>query len=220
MTSNRILVIGDIHGCSQALQTLIEAIDPQSDDLLVTLGDYVDRGPDSKGVIDLLLDLQQRCQLVPLLGNHELMMLSVIDEEADSTFWLTFGGRQTLNSYGGEMEQIPEEHLEFFRQCVPFFETDDFIFVHANYAAHSPLDAQPERLLFWEHLSAITPPPHTSGKTVFVGHTPQPSGEIWDLGHLICLDTCCFGGGWLTALEAHSRQVWQADILGKLREKD
>jgi serine/threonine protein phosphatase 1 len=220
MMSNRTFVIGDIHGCAQALEALLNAIDLRSDDLLVTLGDYVDRGPDSKAVIDLLIGVQKKCQLVPLLGNHELMLLSVVDEEADSTFWLTFGGRQTLNSYGGDLEHIPDEHLEFLRQCVPFHETEKFIFVHANYAAHSPLDAQPERLLFWEHLSVTTPPPHTSGKTVFVGHTPQPSGDVYDLGHLVCLDTYCFGGGWLTAMEAHSRNVWQADILGKLREPE
>ena len=119
--------------------------------------------------------------------------------------------------HGGDLQHIPDAHLEFLRQCVPYHETDEFIFVHANYAAHSPLEAQPERLLFWEHLSTTTPPPHISGKTVFVGHTPQSSGDVWDLGHLVCLDTYCFGGGWLTAMEAHTRETWQADVLGQLR---
>ncbi len=220
MTTSRTIVIGDIHGCALALKALFDAIQPCDDDLLVTLGDYVDRGPDSKAVIDLLLDVQQRCQLVPLLGNHERMFLSVVDEEVDPSFWLTFGGRQTLNSYGGDLEHVPDEHLEFLRQCVPYHDTEKFIFVHANYSAHAPMEAQPERLLFWEHLSSTIPPPHVSGKTVFLGHTPQVSGEVCDLGHLVCLDTYCFGGSWLTALEATTRETWQANLLGQLREPE
>ncbi|MHB8862103.1 MAG: serine/threonine protein phosphatase, partial [Pirellulaceae bacterium] len=88
------------------------------------------------------------------------------------------------------------------------------IFMHANYIADRDLDDQPEETLFWTHVSSVVPPPHRSGKIAIVGHTPQFSGEILDLGHLKCIDTCCFAGGWLTALDVHSGQVWQAkDIV-------
>ena len=76
---SRTIAIGDIHGCLAALNTLIDAIQPQHDDTLVTVGDYVDRGPDSKGVLDRMLELEKMCNLVPLLGNHEEMMLAVIE---------------------------------------------------------------------------------------------------------------------------------------------
>ena len=72
---SRTIAIGDIHGCSIALEALIEAISPQPDDTIIPLGDYVDRGIDSKGVLDRLIELRDRCNLVPILGNHDQMML-------------------------------------------------------------------------------------------------------------------------------------------------
>jgi len=77
--SRRIIAIGDVHGCSRSLTTLLEAVDPQADDVLVPLGDYIDRGPDSRGVLDQLIALGQRGQVRPLLGNHEEILLSVVD---------------------------------------------------------------------------------------------------------------------------------------------
>ena len=213
----RTIAVGDIHGCALALQRLIEAVRPTADDLVVTLGDYVDRGPESRQVVDLLIDLEDRCQLAPLLGNHEIMMLEALEDLESLRFWLECGGMATVESYGGGMEEIPAAHLAFFHRCHRFVETEDFIFLHANYDPDLPLDAQPDRLLFWEHVVRRLPPEHYTGKTVIVGHTPQTSGEILDLGHLICLDTYCVGDGWLTAMEMESRQVWQANKQGELR---
>ena len=76
---------------------------------------------------------------------------------------------------------------------------------------------QPDLALRWESLRDDVPAPHFSGKTVIAGHTSQRSGEILDLGHIKCIDTCCYGGGWLTALEVHTGQVWQANREGILR---
>src|SRR5437588_178789 len=78
VTMPRTIAIGDIHGCSLALDGLIEAIDPQPDDTVVALGDFINRGPDSPGVLDSLIALKARCNLVPLLGNHEEMLLSAL----------------------------------------------------------------------------------------------------------------------------------------------
>ena len=86
----RVIAIGDIHGCARALATLIEAIQPGPDDLLIPLGDYIDRGPDSKWVIDQLIALRNRCQLIPLLGNHEEMLFLARLTRGDLNFWLHF----------------------------------------------------------------------------------------------------------------------------------
>src|SRR5262245_58407142 len=206
----RTIAIGDIHGCSAALRALVAAIRPAADDALVLLGDYVDRGPDSRGTIDLILDLEKQCQVVPLLGNHELMLLDALANPRIIGPWLECGGDATVRSYGGKLIGVPTEHIAFIHRCRRYSETDTHFFVHANYAADIPLDEQPDYLLFWEHLFFQTPGPHENGKTGIVGHTSQKTGEICDLGHVICIDTFCHGGGWLTALEAASGKVWQA----------
>jgi serine/threonine protein phosphatase 1 len=216
--SRRTIAIGDIHGCAPALETLLDAVQPAADDRIVTLGDYVDRGPDSRGVIERLIRLQQQCRLVPLLGNHELMLLAARDAEEELALWLTCGGRETLLSYGGSLQSIPDGHIAFLNRCVPYHETDTHIYVHANYHADASLKDQTEYVLFWKHLSTEFPRPHESGKIAIVGHTPQPNGLVLDAGHVICIDTCCFGCGWLTALDVDGRRIWQANNQGKLRE--
>ena len=92
MPTPRTIAISDIHGCLAALDTLLAAIEPQPADTLVLLGDYIDRGPHSRGVIERLLALQQKCHLVPLLGNHDEMMLDIYDGQTDLYIdWLMFG---------------------------------------------------------------------------------------------------------------------------------
>ena len=217
---NRTIAIGDIHGCSQALSALVHVLGLTSTDTLVLLGDYVDRGPDSCSVLEQLRELQQRCRLVPLLGNHELMMLSVYSGTMPSMFWERYGGYETLQSYGGDLAGVPPSHWDFLHQCERYCATETHLFMHANYIADRELDDQPDHTLFWTHVSSVIPPPHRSGKTAIVGHTPQFDGDVLDLGHLICIDTCCFAGGWLTALDVHSGQIWQANRVGLLRNSD
>ena len=79
------------------------------------------------------------------------------------------------------------------------------------------MDEQSVAMLRWESLKSFTPGPHESGKRVIAGHSSQKSGEILDLGHLVCIDTFCYGGGWLTALEARTGEVWQADREGRMK---
>ncbi len=215
----RLIAIGDIHGCSLALDTLLKAIDPQSDDIIVTLGDYVDRGNDSKGVVDRLIALSSRCQLKPIYGNHEEMMLDVVRDGQPPFRWLQFGGVETLDSYGfcGDMSVIPQAHREFFDSLLPYYEAQDVFFVHANYNPKLPLDKQTVLSLRWQKLTDVVPGPHVSGKLAVVGHTHDRGGEIFTVGHLVCLDTFCYGGGWLTAMEFPSRKIWQADRDGRLR---
>ena len=82
-----------------------------------------------------------------------------------------------------------------------------------------PMDEQPALMLRWESLRDTIPGPHVSGKTVIVGHTSQKGGEVLDLGHLVCIDTYCHGGGWLTALDVKTREVWQASQAGEVRRR-
>jgi len=215
--SARTIAIGDIHGCSRALGALIKAIEPTADDALVLLGDYVDRGSDTKGAIEAILDLESRCRVVPLLGNHELMLLDAVLHSTILGPWLECGGAATVRSYDGKLSNIPSEHLAFIRRCKRYYETPSHFFVHANYAHNVSLDEQPDYLLFWEHLHFHIPAPHENGKIAIVGHTAQKSGEILDLGHVICLDTFCNAGGWLTAMDVENGQIWQADREGRLR---
>jgi len=216
---SRTIAIGDIHGCLAALRAILAAVAPAPDDTLVTLGDYVDRGPDSRGVIEELLELETRCRLVPLLGNHELMLLDALGSTRVLAPWLECGGVATVRSYGGKLSNIPPEHLAFIRRLRRYAEAPRHFFVHANYAADVPLDEQPDYLLFWEHLHFHLPAPHDNGKVAIVGHTAQKSGEKFDLGHVVCIDTFCHGGGWLTALDVDTGQIWQADAGGRLRKE-
>src|SRR5213080_2048215 len=116
--ASRVIAIGDIHGCVKTLRALIDVIRPQADDTLVPLGDCVDRGPDSRQVIDELLSLRERCHLVPLLGNHEEMMLNFLDGKPQPDNWLEVGGAATVESYSvtdGTEFPPPDEQVEFIR---------------------------------------------------------------------------------------------------------
>ena len=216
--AGRTIAIGDIHGCSAALRAVVDAIQPTADDTLVLLGDYIDRGPDSRGIIEFVLDLEKRHRVVPLLGNHELMLLDAVHNPRIIGLWLECGGDATLASYGGRIKDVPEEHIEFVVRCKRYYEIDTHFFVHANYAYDVPLDEQPDYLLFWEHLHFRIPRPHENGKIAIVGHTSQKSAEVLDLRHVICIDTFCHGGGWLTALDVRSGRRWQANKEGRLRK--
>jgi serine/threonine protein phosphatase 1 len=221
LMAGRVFAIGDIHGCSAAFDALLAAIKPQRKDTIVTLGDHINRGPDSRGVVERLLALRNQCRLVPLLGNHEQMLLDVRARRYPIYWFLEMGGSATLDSYGEgrKLELIPAEHYDFHTGCLDYYESKTHIFLHANYLSDVRLDEQQSRMLRWESLRAMTPGPHESGKKVVVGHTAQKSGEPLDLGHLICIDTYCYGGGWLTALEASTGQIWQANQQGTLRQQ-
>lgn len=217
--NGRVIAIGDIHGCSKALAAIVKALRPNPNDTLVLLGDMVDRGPDTRGVIDQVLELNAHCRVIGLLGNHEEMLLDVVLHNRPPDHWIRYGATDTLDSYGfcGDLSVIPESHIEFLQSCRNYFETDTHFFVHANYDPDCPLDDQSVRVLRWLPLQNSLPAQHFSGKTAVVGHTASRSGEIVDVGHLLCIDTYCYGGGWLTATDVASRQLWQADIDGRLR---
>ena len=218
----RTIAIGDIHGCSAALDALLKAIRPRPEDCIVTLGDYINRGPDSRGVIERLIELKDRCRLVPLLGNHEEMLFEALAETYPLDYFLGVGGDATLDSYGPgrDFSLIPDDHLKFLKSCLDFHETETHIFVHASYESRSA-DGRADNTDPAVGVAAETrfPEPHFSGKTVIAGHTSQKNGEILDLGHVKVIDTYCYGGGWLTALDVQTEEVWQADREGNMRHQ-
>lgn len=205
----RTLAIGDIHGCLTALKELAAYVDFQSDDTVITLGDYVDRGPDSKGVIDFLLHLRTRCRLIPLRGNHEIMMMAARQSRWGIGGWLSVGGDATIDSYGTNFDDVPLTHWDFIFSTRNYYETETHFFVHANVDPKKPLSEQNEDVLFWQPFGY--PEPHQSGKIMICGHTSQRTGRPRNLGHAICIDTHVYGKGWLTCLDVATGVYWQTD---------
>jgi len=215
---SRTIAIGDIHGCATALDALLTKIQPTQQDTVIGIGDYVDRGMESARTIDVLINLVSKTKFVPLIGNHELMMYhGLYGEKNDLEYWYQHGGNATVASYGGRTENIPQHHLAFLSHCVRFFETDTHFFVHANYEPNVMLAEQPDEVIFWKHLKVSVPPPHANGKIAVVGHTPQPDGDVLNLGHILGIDTYCYGDQWLSAVDVDSGMIWQANNRGNLR---
>ena len=212
----RVLAIGDIHGCSGALDALLSAVAVQPDDTLVTLGDYVDRGPDSRGVLDRLIALCRSRYVVALRGNHDQMMVQARDGGEALLNWRSSGGDTTETSYGG-LGAVPAEHWRFIKdQCVDCWETETHIFAHASVYADLPLFEQPSYVLHWGRLDKAKP--HESGKVMVCGHASQKDGVPLNLGFVVCIDTWAYGGGWLSCLDVTSGQVWQANQSGQQRQ--
>ena len=216
----RTLAIGDIHGCATALDALLAVVEPSATDVIVTLGDYVDRGPDSAGVLDRLIALSRAHTVVPILGNHEQVLIESPHDPAVLADWRGFGGRETMESYGmvpsaPEFGHVPEAHWEFLRTCRDFYETDTHIFVHGNASPDLPLDQQPWQELRWRAFTDFGP--HRSGKVIVCGHTAQASGVPLNLGHLVCIDTAAYAGGWLTCLDTATGHYAQSNEHGKTR---
>lgn len=217
----RTLVIGDIHGCLTALTTLIRAVELAPADQLITLGDYVDRGPDSCDVLDRLVRWHDQGRLVALRGNHDQMMLDA-RQDGHRLTWLLCGGVPTLRSYGHHpvdtaYDRIPARHWRFLEDdCRLGYETASHLFVHGSLDPDRPLAEQNPDVLLWEKISG--PIAHRSGKVVICGHTRQDSGLPLHLGTLICLDTGVYcPEGWLTCLHLESGDYYQANQAGQTR---
>src|SRR5262249_56299773 len=139
---------GGVRGCWGGVAARVRAMGPTPLDALVFLGDYIDRGPDSRGVLEQVIALAGRCVVVPLLGNHEEMLLAALEGQSELRYWLKFGGTEALASYGYKGGQelrpadlralIPGEHLQFIKGCRDHFETLRHIFVHAYYEPDRP----------------------------------------------------------------------------------
>jgi serine/threonine protein phosphatase 1 len=217
----REFVIGDILGCGRSLVGVLELIDPQPEDTVIFLGDYVDRGPDSCGVLEIVMDLGEICKVIPLVGNHEKMLLAA--QESDIAFkeWLGYGGRATLESYARagaplDLWLIPDRHWSFLiDETVDCYETVENIFAHGTIDPQLSLADQPEELLFWAPFSV--PTAHVSGKALICGHAAQKTGLPAIFDHGLCIDTFAYGGGWLTAYSLTDETFYQFNERGMQR---
>ncbi|MEN3042374.1 MAG: metallophosphoesterase family protein [Fervidobacterium sp.] len=190
-------VIGDIHGCLKPLEKLILEISPTENDKLIFLGDYIDRGSDSKGVVDYLLELSKRANCVFLRGNHEQMLLDVIENGDEPFLWFMNGAQATWRSYGNLQNlSLNEEHIQFYRNTKYYHLEDRYLFVHAGIRPKIPLEKQDPRDLIWIREEFITKN-HNIGYIVVFGHTPFQDVFITD--DKIGIDTGCVYGGKLTA---------------------
>ena len=168
------IAIGDIHGMSAVLCKLLAQVPTEG--TLVFLGDYIDRGPDSRGVIDRLLKLRDERPCVFLRGNHEAMALEALEEadnEASMDHWRKNGGQQTLASYGGH---LPDAHVQFMRDTPLFLETAAFIFVHAGLMPGFQPNITPQNVLLWIRDPFLSSR-YDWGRLVVHGHTPVRAPE-------------------------------------------
>ncbi len=226
MTPKRLLAVGDIHGYSEKLATLLDIVQPTEEDLVVFLGDYIDRGPDSKTVIKSLLDFRVRFpQTVFLRGNHEqaLLELALSADPEDLELFLQNGGDSLLESYG-EIGAIPVEHMEFINATTLWhleeIDCQQYLFVHAGVKPKRPLEQQVAEDLLWiRDLFLNSPKP--LGETIVVhGHTPTPNVPS-KAPYRIALDSGVYlkgplrrgskvFGGKLTCCNVLTREIWQA----------
>lgn len=221
--------VGDIHGELAKLDRLLAKLELAPGDRLVFLGDYIDRGPDSAGVISRLIDLSRRQECIFLLGNHESMMLDFLGFRGPGYFggdaFLGNGGDRTLASYGyfsdpdpkPETFQLPPAHERFFRELKPFHSEGDYLFVHAGLGekvlqsgdANFALRRSRFEDLLWNRTTADLP--HNLGVTIVYGHTPARDlsvrrNEPFTLG----IDTGAVYGGPLTAVRLPDETVVQS----------
>lgn len=204
----RLLAVGDIHGCLRQLTALLDQVAPRAADQVVFLGDYVDRGPDSAGVINFLIDFAKSFPATVFLrGNHEEMFTDYL-EDRDPSLFLINGGMKTLASYQASGQwPIPPSHRAFIAALRSYYETDDFIFVHAGLRPGIPLAEQNPRDLAWIRREFISSD-YDWNKPVVYGHTPlaEPLLGKKRLG----LDTGCVYGHQLTCCDVRTRRIWQA----------
>ncbi len=196
---SHIFAIGDIHGCFDKLKNLMDKInwDP-AEDTLVFMGDYIDRGPESYQVIEYLLGLKKQSEnLVFLMGNHEQLFQEYLAGKSKQLF-LFNGGLNTLASYPEQGRNIPDAHIEFLSSLLLYYETEEYIFVHAGLREGIPLHQQSIKDLIWIREEFILSD-YDYGKKVVFGHTPFDKPLVQD--NKIGIDTGAVYGGMLTCLE-------------------
>ena len=210
----KLFAIGDIHGCVDKMDAMMSRININPErDTLVLIGDYIDRGPDSRKVVDSIISIRKKIKhVVCLLGNHEQMLLDYHLHRKNEEMFLMNGGNVTAFSYGltrtdaGVIMDIPQTHIDFFSSLHLFYETDKFIFVHAGLKPGVPLAQQKQIDLLWireEFINTDQP----LEKTVVFGHTPFVSPLVGK--DRIGIDTGAVFGGKLTCVELTEMKFYQ-----------
>ena len=220
----RNIAISDIHGCAKTFRYLVqERVKLQLSDQLFLLGDYIDRGPDSKGVIDFIFELKDKgYQVTCLKGNHELMLLDSLEEASYwKDVWLKNGGDTTLGSFGvEETAEIPQVYLDFFRELLFYHEVDRHILVHAglNFKAVDPLIDR-EAMMWARRWEKDIDYFWLMNRKIIYGHSPKIKSQIETgfrmIGHrkYLCIDAGCVyterpGFGHLCAYDFTNNQLY------------
>jgi serine/threonine protein phosphatase 1 len=226
-TGRRVYAIGDIHGRADLLSKLFTRIDadlkarPTADSVQIFLGDYIDRGPNSRQVIDLLIARRQEHDVICLKGNHEDYALQFLSDPAVLNQWKNIGGLNTLLSYGvaptrrdnpqsqhdvaTALDQaMPDSHRRFFQGLGLAFTCGDFFFAHAGVRPGIPLRGQSQQDLLWIREDFLL---HEEdfGKVVVHGHTPAREPDIRP--NRINIDTGAYATGRLTCLVLEGDQM-------------
>ena len=221
---DRLFAIGDIHGCFEPLQELVEdKIQLTHSDTLVFLGDYIDRGPKVKAVIDYILELRdQNYRVVTLSGNHEDMLLNALESKHNLPLWFFNGGDKTMQSFGiRSLKNIGPEYLEFFKKLELWHSTETFLFVHAGFNDEISNPFDDEYSMIWKCRNEYNHP-QLKDKTIVHGHCITTAQDLKEKmtgnPQVIGIDTGCVykelrGYGILTALEVYSRQVYHAKCI-------
>jgi serine/threonine protein phosphatase 1 len=213
--SRKIFAVGDIHGSFEKLEALMKILPwrKDSDDLLLFIGDYVDRGPNSREVVEYLVNLKKDGgNFIFLKGNHEKMLVDFYVHQKDQMLYVANGGAETIASYveggiGRRAFELPREHLEFLLSLQLIYETDDYIFVHAGLRDGIPLDQQSEEDLLWIREEFIYSTYDWNRRVVF-GHTALETPFVTPAK--IGIDTGAVYGNKLTAVELPSMKFYQA----------
>jgi serine/threonine protein phosphatase 1 len=196
--------VGDVHGSLDMLKALIGACREHASGRalqFVFLGDYIDRGPDSAGVVRFMMRLQDELgqALIALRGNHEAFVLGLLDGVVPLRVWLRNGGGETLASYGvREVTALPREHLDWMRSLRLSYDDGRRFFVHAGVDPQNPLDAQDEQALLWIREPFLSDP-RDYGRLIVHGHTPIETAAPDLRANRLNLDTAAVYGGMLTA---------------------
>jgi serine/threonine protein phosphatase 1 len=209
LSTMNFFVVGDIHGCSAQLKVLLAHHEFYQDRRIVFLGDFVDVGPDSPGVLDLLLRVRsEHGDAVFLQGNHDAGLLSYLSS-GDFAAYAAAGGIPTIQAYCGAVSgdvraslerELPSAHKTFLANLEPYFETEDYLFSHSGYSPESPGDRSQETMVLRSH-QKLFENGAPLGKLAVCGHYFQRTRTPFVTDRVICLDTGCgILGGPLSAI--------------------
>ncbi len=190
----RIFAIGDIHGCRKTFEKLLfEKLQILKADIIYCIGDYIDRGKDSRGVIDLILKLNEEGHhIYTLRGNHEQMMLDALQSEEAIDIWLQNGGVETMRSFGiNSLRDLPDKYLWFFKKTEFYLIKDNLIFVHAGLNFGNENIFEDKEAMLWQR-DFNPQQPLLGDKLLIHGHTPESLKYILrQKGNCINIDGGC-----------------------------
>ena len=239
MNYSQIFAVGDIHGCKDLLDIIHKKIEiattrKSGKKLIIYLGDYIDRGPDIKGTIDTLINFNlPNVEKIFLLGNHEQMLLDVLEEKNNSLYnWISNSGLETIESYGEDLSKyidenleltfekkivtkikkfLPKAHFNFFNNLKLYHIWNNYLFVHAGINPNLSIEKQQKETLIWTREKSFLDPLMTYDKIVVHGHTAKENIEKFP--YRINLDTGSFYSGKLSCLLIENKQLSFIDTL-------